>query len=158
MTNEEKEKEKERLKEKWSPILDSLNLTPDKKTWLEEYAEFHQLNEEHAFSHLGIPQQYFGTSGQSLKAEDFNTVPLPISKRINAQTIGLDLVAVKPMEISMVPAKSDKQKLRESRINKIKQLEGEEPNVVLPDDIKVPAGHMFYMDFTYTSGNTQNNI
>lgn len=88
---------------------------------------------------------------------------LPIMTKLTAQTIGLDLVEVKPIGSTTVPGKSDKQKLLESRTNKLRKLQGEEPNVVLPDDILItvpgmPTGHIFYLDYVWSSGNTQNNI
>lgn len=53
-----------------------------------------------------------------------------------------------------------KKQLKEDRINKLKELKGEEPNVVLPDDeefdglvsvmpMSSPCTSLLYMDFVY---------
>ena len=76
---------------------------------------------------------------------------LPVSMRISAKTIGLGGWQ-----------QSKKQKLKQSRLNKLRKLNGEEPNVVLPDDefvdgllsvqpLSAPSPHLFYLDFKYKS-------
>jgi hypothetical protein len=38
--------DKPKAVKKWAPVLDSLKVTDeDKRTWMAEYAEMHQLNE-----------------------------------------------------------------------------------------------------------------
>ena len=57
---------------------------------------------------------------------------------------------------------SKKQKLKQDRLNKLRQLQGEEPNVVLPDDefvdglvsvqpLSTPSCNLLYMDFKYNT-------
>ena len=76
---------------------------------------------------------------------------LPLSMKVAAQTIGMGGWR-----------QSKKQKQKQDRLNKLKQLKGEEPNVVLPDDEFVdglisvqplagPTPHLFYLDFKYTA-------
>lgn len=148
---------KNKILNKWKPIIESLDLSEDKKNWLEEYAELHH-NAEYNFD---FPINNLDLSSGDTKNLYFPTTPIvPLAQKIAAQTIGLDLVTVHP--IGTKPGKSEKQKLRESRLNKLRSLKGEEPNVVLPNDITVydsPTPALFYLDFVYTSsGNTQNNI
>jgi len=94
---------------KWSPVLESLNVNDSEKSaWMAEYAEMHQMNENVAYSTLG---NIYGMG--AIKAPVMSNTPgdmrgseagsgdiaqnlLPISMKIAAQTIGLDLVAVKP--------------------------------------------------------------
>jgi len=97
---------------KWSPVLESLNvIDSEKSAWMAEYAEMHQMNENVAYSTLGnmygmgpvnAPQPStvpgtvtFGADGRNGSGDIAQNL-LPISMKIAAQTIGLDLVAVKP--------------------------------------------------------------
>ena len=42
--------DKAKALKKWAPVLEHLNVTDvDKKTWMAEYAEMHQLNENVAY-------------------------------------------------------------------------------------------------------------
>jgi hypothetical protein len=96
-----------------------MGVTGDRVEWLAEYAEFHSIN-ENAYANVAIagmgavsaPQpssfpgllgaggQGFGTGaltgGASIGSGDLGQNLLPVAMKIAAQTIGLDLVAVKP--------------------------------------------------------------
>ena len=103
--------DKAKAEKKWSPILEALHVSdPEKRSWMAEYAELHQLNENVSYATLGniqgmgaaraaqpstIPGQVWG-GGDTLGSGDVGQNLLPISMKIAAQTIGLDLVAVKP--------------------------------------------------------------
>ena len=74
---------------------------------------------------------------------------LPMVKRVSAATLAGGGMR-----------KSKKQQLKENRINKLKELKGEEPNIILPDDEKIeglisvmpmssPCSSFLYVDFTY---------
>jgi hypothetical protein len=94
---------------KWSPVLENMGITDsDRLGWMSEYAEFHSIN-ENAYVNAGIQgmgavsapsiaafagQTYTGngTPGSGDVAQNL----LPVAMKIAAQTIGLDLVAVKP--------------------------------------------------------------
>jgi hypothetical protein len=104
--------DKERALKKWNPILESLKISdPDKKEWMSEYAEMHQMNENVAYTTLGSlngmgavyspqPSAVPGSvwSADAAKGSgDVGQNLLPVSMKIAAQTIGLDLVAVKPV-------------------------------------------------------------
>lgn len=119
---------------------------------LEEYSQLHHSNE--ILSNLNITYESGVTDGFEKHVNNL----MPIAMKISAKTLGSDLISVKPMEIPTKPSKSKAQQLREERINKIRQIEGDEPNIILDDDIKIPDVILHFMDFKYGTGNTQNNI
>ena len=100
---------------KWKPVLESLGVSdPYRMKWMSEYAEMHSLNENVAYSTLGnlngmgpvtaaqpsttpglVWGDYGGGAG-GIGSGDIGQNLLPVSMKIAAQTIGLDLVAVKP--------------------------------------------------------------
>ena len=101
--------DKAKALKKWAPVLEHLNVVDmEKRTWLAEYAEMHQTNENVAYSTLGnmygmgnvtspvvsATPGYVG--GSTAGSGDVAQNLLPVSMKIAAQTIGLDLVAVKP--------------------------------------------------------------
>ena len=90
---------------KWTPILESMGVSDvTRQEWMAEMAEFNSLN-ENAYANASIagmgaiynpgtstvPGQ-MGTAGSGDIAQNL----LPVSMKIAAQTIGLDLVSVKP--------------------------------------------------------------
>jgi hypothetical protein len=95
---------------KWAPILDALRVQDEeKRAWMSEYAEMHQMNENVGYATLnqngmgkvlapvistipGATWQGDGVIGSGDVAQNL----LPVAMKIAAQTIGLDLVAVKP--------------------------------------------------------------
>ena len=111
--------DKQKAVKKWAPVLENMGVTGDKVEWLAEYAEFHSIK-ENAYANVAIagmgavsaPQpssfpgllgaggQGFGagalTGGASIGSGDLGQNLLPVAMKIAAQTIGLDLVAVKP--------------------------------------------------------------
>ena len=104
--------DKSKAMKKWSPILDTLKVEDtDKRAWMSEYAEIHQMNENVAYSTLynlngmgAVTSPTVGTTPGSVwqsgsGAEGSGDVAqnlLPVSMKIAAQAIGLDLIAVKP--------------------------------------------------------------
>jgi len=107
---------------KWSPVLENMGVTnEDRLNWMSEYAEYHTINENAyvnaanagmggVFSPMpsylaGYNQQTGaslanGTTVNSLTGHlgsgDLGQNLLPVAMKIAAQTIGLDLVSVKP--------------------------------------------------------------
>jgi len=104
--------DKAKAMKKWAPILDTLNVKDDeKREWMSEYAETHQMNENVAYSTLynlngmgAVTSPTVGTTPGSVWQSGSGAVGsgdvaqnlLPVSMKIAAQAIGLDLVAVKP--------------------------------------------------------------
>jgi hypothetical protein len=102
--------DKAKAEKKWLPVLEELGIKdPEKRAWISEYAEMHQMNENVGYSTLGnlngmgaivspqpssVPGQVWG--GGTDGSGDIGQNLLPVSMKIAAQTIGLDLVAVKP--------------------------------------------------------------
>jgi len=106
--------DKSKAVKKWSPVLENMGVTGERVEWMAEYAEFHSIN-ENAYvnasnvSGMGgvIAAQPASLAGNTL-ASSWNTPNsflgsgdvgqnlLPVAMKIAAQTIGLDLVAVKP--------------------------------------------------------------
>ena len=103
--------DKAKALKKWSPILESLHVIDDEKmTWMAEYAELHSMNENVSYATLGnvngmgpvwspqpsaAPGSVWGADATP-GSGDVGQNLLPVSMKIAAQTIGLDLVAVKP--------------------------------------------------------------
>ena len=103
--------DKAKAEKKWFPILEALHVSdPEKRSWMAEYAELHQLNENVSYATLGniqgmgavraaqpstTPGAVWGY-GDTVGSGDVGQNLLPISMKIAAQTIGLDLIAVKP--------------------------------------------------------------
>ena len=112
--------DKSKAIKKWSPVLENMGVTGDRMEWMAEYAEFHSINENayvNASNVSGMggvvspqPSTLAGqTSPYGNSATNFNYGSggiqgsgdvgqnlLPVAMKIAAQTIGLDLVAVKP--------------------------------------------------------------
>ena len=98
---------------KWDRVLESLSVKDEvKKEWMAEYAELHSMNlsENVSYATLGnvsgmgaviapqpsaIPGSVWGADATK-GSGDVGQNLLPVSMKIAAQTIGLDLVAVKP--------------------------------------------------------------
>jgi hypothetical protein len=105
---------------KWSPVLENMGVTnEDRLNWMSEYAEYHTIN-ENAYvnaANAGMggvysPQPSFlagynqqtgaaGTGAYNTLTGNFGSGDLgqnllPVAMKIAAQTIGLDLVSVKP--------------------------------------------------------------
>lgn len=99
---------------KWTPILENIGVNKEdreKYSWMAEYAEYHAINENAylnaSTSGMGAvlaPQvgTYPGTTiganygSSNIGSGDLGQNLLPVAMKIAAQTIGLDLVAVKP--------------------------------------------------------------
>lgn len=100
--------DKTKAAKRWAPILDSLKvIDEEKRGWMSEYAEMHSLNENVAYNTLningmgGVYSPAVSTTpglvaGSAQGSGDIAQNLLPVSMKIAAQTIGLDLVAVKP--------------------------------------------------------------
>ena len=103
---------------KWAPVLENMGVAgEDRLQWMSEYAELHTIN-ENAYVNASLagmggvvsPQPSFLAGNNTLTSTNttYNSITgnfgsgdlgqnlLPVAMKIAAQTIGLDLVAVKP--------------------------------------------------------------
>jgi hypothetical protein len=106
--------DKSKAIKKWSPVLENMGVAGERVEWMAEYAEYHSIN-ENAYANASnvsgmgsvlAPQpstlagSTIGTNWSSnsgtLGSGDVGQNLLPVAMKIAAQTIGLDLVAVKP--------------------------------------------------------------
>lgn len=105
--------DKNKAMKKWSPVLENMGVGSDRFEWMSEMAEYHSIN-ENAYANATVAGMGAVTSPQpSTFAGSLNNGPftagsgtpgsgdlgqnlLPVAMKIAAQTIGLDLVAVKP--------------------------------------------------------------
>ena len=105
--------DKSKAVKKWAPVLENMGVTEDRVEWMSEMAEYHSINENAyvnasnvagmgAVVNPGISSLPGGTLASSGYANsiagsgDVGQNLLPVAMKIAAQTIGLDLVAVKP--------------------------------------------------------------
>ena len=109
--------DKSKAVKKWGPVLENMGVTEDRVEWMSEMAEYHSIN-ENAYvnasnvagmgSVLGAQPSIFAGStlnavtnatynnNGNIGSGDVGQNLLPVAMKIAAQTIGLDLVAVKP--------------------------------------------------------------
>lgn len=104
--------DKKKAVNKWSPVLENMGVAGERVEWMSEMAEFHSIN-ENAYANAnvagmggvvspnpsGLPGQTingYADNGGIQGSGDVGQNLLPVAMKIAAQTIGLDLVAVKP--------------------------------------------------------------
>ena len=111
--------DKQKAVKKWTPVLENMGVTGDRVEWMSELAEFHSIN-ENAYANAttagmgavvnpglsslpGLAGPSFNPGlgigsalGSQVGSGDLGQNLLPVAMKIAGQTIGLDLVAVKP--------------------------------------------------------------
>ncbi len=102
--------DKPKAVKKWTPVLENMGVSGDRIEWMSEMAEFHSIN-ENAYVNAtqagmgNVLNPVLGTLAGALQGSAYNGTDgsgdlgqnlLPVSMKIAAHTIGLDLVAVKP--------------------------------------------------------------
>jgi len=101
--------DKSKALKKWSPVLENMGVSEDRLDWMSEMAEYHSIN-ENAYVNatnvagmgsvlnpvLGNLAGNVTGNGNVAGSGDVGQNLLPVAMKIAAQTIGLDLVAVKP--------------------------------------------------------------
>ncbi len=106
--------DKQKALKKWSPVLENMGVSEERLDWMSEMAEYHSINENayvNASNVAGmgavvsaIPSTLagaltgtpFSSNSGVAGSGDVGQNLLPVAMKIAAQTIGLDLVAVKP--------------------------------------------------------------
>jgi hypothetical protein len=173
---------KKKVLEKWSSVLDKLDVKESsKREWIAEYAEYHQINENVAYANLGnisgmgavvapqpsaLPGQTgygTGVAGQAYGqggvtgSGDYGQQLLPISMKVAAHTIGLDLVAVKPsagpvIDLMYVDYRYDDGPLNEEDYNPIVFKIGTTDNTSIQDLIDELKAEMLSKGIRETQG------
>jgi len=101
--------DKSKAVKKWAPVLENMGVSTERVEWMSEMAEYHSINENayvNAANVAGmgavlnpvlgsLPGNVTG-NGNVAGSGDVGQNLLPVAMKIAAQTIGLDLVAVKP--------------------------------------------------------------
>jgi len=102
--------DKQKDVKKWAPVLENMGVAGERVDWMAEYAEFHSIN-ENAYANASnvagmggviaaqpnaLAGNTIGSYANSTGSGDVGQNLLPVAMKIAAQTIGLDLVAVKP--------------------------------------------------------------
>ena len=145
---------KEDIMKKWAPILNSIGMTGSKAEWVSEYVEIHSNNEVEK-----------NTLSTEYTSNDFTNL-LPISKKIVAKTVGLDIVDVKPMSSPGGTSKETMERIkdevkaenRERKINNVLEDEDfKEMDITEHPDYNGLGGNLFYLDYSY-GGSTQSNV
>lgn len=134
--------------DKWKGIIDSIGLTGSKADWMSQYTRIHHNNES-----------LQSTPVDEVQSSTFPTV-LPMAMKVAAQTVGLDLVSVVPMnsnttdELESIKAEVAAEN-RERKIDSV--IEGKDYEEMKlnehPDFNGGPRGELFYLDYSY--GGTQ---
>ena len=108
--------DKSKALKKWSPVLENMGVSGERLDWMSEMAEYHSINENAYVNAANVAgmgavlnpvlgaNNLPGTTNGSLWSNgggvagsgDVGQNLLPVAMKIAAQTIGLDLVAVKP--------------------------------------------------------------
>jgi hypothetical protein len=101
--------DKSKALKKWAPVLENMGVSEERLDWMSEMAEYHSINENayvNATNVAGmgsILNPVVGSlagnvtgNGNVAGSGDVGQNLLPVAMKIAAQTIGLDLVAVKP--------------------------------------------------------------
>jgi len=110
--------DKQKALKKWAPVLENMGVAGEERLdWMSEYAEFHSINENAyvnatlagmgavsspqpstfaGYNQLTSPVGTLNSQTGMFGSGDLGQNLLPVAMKIAAQTIGLDLVAVKP--------------------------------------------------------------
>ena len=101
--------DKSKALKKWSPVLENMGVSEERLDWMSEMAEYHSINENAYVNATNVAgmgavlNPVVGSlagnvtgNGNIAGSGDVGQNLLPVAMKIAAQTIGLDLVAVKP--------------------------------------------------------------
>jgi hypothetical protein len=127
-----------------------MGITGSKADWMSQYANDHIDNEKQRDNKI---DQIL----ESNTDNEFSSL-LPIAMKISTQTVGLDLVGVRPMSNPGGMSQEERERIEaevkgENRDGKIDALiEGKEyteKKVEEHPDYKSGGGQLFYLDYTY---------
>ncbi len=130
--------DKDKVVDKWSTL--SEGMSDEKSGWLKEYAEMNELAKD---------DPIWTAKQEKSEDDDFPSL-FPIIKKVAAQTIGQNLVSVKPMEFESEEERIKREtKIREDKIDALmkgidfKLTEDHEPKH------KSPVVDLMYFDYIY---------
>lgn len=158
---------KNNLSKKWKPIIDNLNLSDDKKKWMNDYVNYHQLYEQtERYGDLGLSSKNNITSNDVSSNQDNSrysgfTSLLPIAMKVAAHTIG-----------NGGYYESEERIKKRERTEKLKRILGDDAfsDIVSKENydeimtvkkdkyydglipvvpMNLPTGNLFYMDYVY---------
>lgn len=134
--------------DKWSSITESLGITGSKVDCMKEY-----MNNQSLFEN-------------EIVSEDSKQPFFPLATKIAAKTIGVDLVAVKPMSSPGGNSSEEIDRIKNevkstNRNNKIESIienkEYKEMDIKDHPDYKGGIGNLFYMDYKYSGSTSSTN-
>ena len=151
---------KEDVQKKWKPFLDNMNISEDKKGWLLQYAEKHQIDNDLMERCIFGPMP---TSSQQTNSGITNTLPplLPIARRVHAQTLvsggygdeDPERIQRRNRIIKLkriLDKKSFRKMVSRSEETEIMKEEREwEDGLVSVQPMSLPTGNLMFMDFVY---------
>lgn len=99
--------DKTKAVKKWTPVLENMGVSAERVEWMSEMAEYQSINENAYVNAANVAGMgavlnpiLGGLAGSTMQgvngSGDLGQNLLPVSMKIAGQTIGLDLVAVKP--------------------------------------------------------------
>ena len=153
---------KQKIVDKWAPVLDKIGVSGDRKDWMAEYAESHLLNE----TDNGLTMYGKNTATQS----SIFTSLLPIAIRVAAQTISSGDPKLLEAAKSKVKAVNRERQIdsiideSEDKIVPFKIEETEEYKEYLKSDLvpvvpmSAPRGQLFYIDYVYEAPSLKKKI
>lgn len=148
------EEDKKKALDRWAPILDNMGVTGSRADWMSQYVHQHGI-----MSNVNIPVTST-TQSISEKTDDSFPSLLPMSMKIAAKTVGMDLVSVQPLpgpggntkeEMDRIQAEI-KAENRQGKIDSvIENKEYKEKEIKDHPDYKGPNIDLIYLDFKYGS-------
>jgi len=158
--NESENGLKNNITDKWKPIIDNLNISDDKKKWMNDYVDYHHLYERYGDLELSSKNN-IASSDQDKSTYNGFTSFLPIAMKVSAHSIGNggyyeSEERIKKRErteklkrilgddaFSDIVSKENYDEIM--TVKKDKYCEGLVP--VVP--MNLPTGKLFYMDYKY---------
>ena len=145
--------DKQKIIDKWAPMLDKMGVSGERKDWMAEYAESHEINEtDNGFTVYGMNTTTQSSSFPSL---------LPMAMRIAAQTISSgepELLKAAKSKVKAVNREKQIDSIINESDDKIVPLRIEETEeykeyvssgLVPIVPMSGPVGQLFYLDYVY---------
>lgn len=139
--NHDKDKIKEELLKKWSPILDGMKLPDNKKNWMSEY-----------LNNTSVPFLSGDTSGSTT---NFSGIVFPLVRRVFAQTLGESFDEegyTNEKRKSVIGDILDDKPIDYDKLEDMKKdFKKDGPDLVTVQPMSAPTGILMYLDYKYES-------